>query len=1071
MIALFAVSALPGGIAQAATLVSNIGQSTATNLASVSSAQSQAQAFTTGSLGGGYDLESVEVRFANFTGTTSHISVSIYSEASGDPNSQVYALSNPATITGGTREFRAPAGATLDASTTYFVVISTSSSTIAIRRTASDNEDTGGATGWSIANDRRFGSGTNWSATADALKIRVKDATVDNTPPAVSQAQVASLVATQVQLEFDEALVSTSIPAASQFTVKVEGNSRTPTFAQYNALTRYIILTLAATDAIRPGETVTVSYTKPGTNPLKDAAGNQTASFTDQAVTNNLPAIKPDAPTNLHAKGVSTTQIDLSWSAPEYTGGAAITGYRIEVSNDGNTFTNLVADTGSTSRTYSHTGLNSGDTRYYRVSAINSAGTSPESNVASASAMDTAPGVTGAEIRQSGRAVRLLFDEAPVSTSTPAASAFTLKVEGNARTPASAFIITSPNGISLQFAAADLVKPGETVTVSYTKPGTNPLKDAAGTETASFTDFPVVNNLAPITPDAPTNLRAKGVSATQIGLSWSAPEYTGGTAITGYRIEVSNDGNTGWTQLVASQTSRTYSHTVTSGATRYYGVSAINSAGTSVASSVASASAMDTAPGVTGAEIRQSGRSVRLLFDEAPVSTSTPAASAFTLKVEGNARTPASAFIITSPNGISLQFAAADLVKPGETVTVSYTKPGTNPLQDAAGTETASFTDYPVDNYLTATAPEAPGNLAASPGSDTGTTALTWVTPWANGSDIAKFQVRYIAGTTAGGTWADIDGSNASTTTHTVTGLTAGAQYTFGVRAVNGIGNGAEETVTATVMTVTWEFTLTRNGSAVTQLTEGGPSATAEVRITNSARFSTAQTVTLEWGNIDITSGRLIQGAGGVTVITIPANGASGSLVISAPQGPSPIYSPELTAALTATHGGSEIGSINVTFVDDEARPVLTISAPDTVTEGDDIPIELNLTTAFRPSFGARHTVTDADNALSAPPAEFLDFCRRRDAHHNHVHRRQQQRTERWGKNRDLRAAAEPGRPLHPRHPVHGDGDGAGRRHAAAGAGESQGRRRATPRRASRGRRRCRPRRTTASRCFATSTS
>ena len=390
--------------------------------------------------------------------------------------------------------------------------------------------------------------------------------------------------------------------------------------------------------------------------------------------------------------------------------------------------------------------------------------------------------------------------------------------------------------------------PPPSLSPSPTLGHSSPLKDGAGNEVASFTDQAVTNNLAPIKPDAPTNLHAKGASTTQIDLSWSAPEYTGGADIAGYRIEVSTDGNT-FTNLVADtgSTSRRYSHTgLNSGATRYYRVSAINSAGTSVASNVASASAMDTPPGVIGGEITRNDV-VRAFFDEALDSTSTPAASAYTIKVEGNARTPISTVILTSPSAIQFVLRTNDVVRPGETVTVSYTKPGTNPLQDAAGLETASFTDFPVANLLPATAPEAPGNLAASPGTDAGTMDLTWDTPWANGSDITKFQVRHAEGSSAGGTWGDIDGSGATTTSHTVTGLTDGTEYTFQVRAVNGIGNGTEETVAATVMTATWEFTLTRNGSAVIQLTEGGDSATAEASITNSVRFTTAQTVTIQW--------------------------------------------------------------------------------------------------------------------------------------------------------------------------------------------------------------------------------
>ena len=83
----------------------------------------------------------------------------------------------------------------------------------------------------------------------------------------------------------------------------------------------------------------------------------------------------PGAPTRLTAIANGQTQIDLSWSAPSDDGGASITGYTIEVSEDGTAWSDLAADTGSAGISYSHLGLTAGNTRHYRVSAINFAGT------------------------------------------------------------------------------------------------------------------------------------------------------------------------------------------------------------------------------------------------------------------------------------------------------------------------------------------------------------------------------------------------------------------------------------------------------------------------------------------------------------------------------------------------------------------------------------------------------------------------------------------------------------------------------------------------------------------------
>ena len=105
----------------------------------------------------------------------------------------------------------------------------------------------------------------------------------------------------------------------------------------------------------------------------------------------STPHNRPGAPTGLTAVGNGQTRIDLSWSAPPSDGGSAITGYRVEVSEDRRGWSDLVVNTGSTATSYSHTGLTAGSTRHYRVSAINSAGTGPASKIATGTAAGDAP--------------------------------------------------------------------------------------------------------------------------------------------------------------------------------------------------------------------------------------------------------------------------------------------------------------------------------------------------------------------------------------------------------------------------------------------------------------------------------------------------------------------------------------------------------------------------------------------------------------------------------------------------------------------------------------------------------
>src|SRR3989442_677388 len=115
-------------------------------------------------------------------------------------------------------------------------------------------------------------------------------------------------------------------------------------------------------------------------------------SFPSNTASATTLAVAPSSPTGLAATAVSSSQISLTWTAPTDNGGSAITGYKIERStNGGTTWSTLVANTGNTATAYSDTGLAHTTTYTYRVSAINSIGTSSASSTVSATTLIAAP--------------------------------------------------------------------------------------------------------------------------------------------------------------------------------------------------------------------------------------------------------------------------------------------------------------------------------------------------------------------------------------------------------------------------------------------------------------------------------------------------------------------------------------------------------------------------------------------------------------------------------------------------------------------------------------------------------
>ncbi|MGC2420875.1 MAG: fibronectin type III domain-containing protein [Candidatus Acidiferrales bacterium] len=120
-----------------------------------------------------------------------------------------------------------------------------------------------------------------------------------------------------------------------------------------------------------------------------DTGGTSTASNQASATTQAPSCATPTAPSGLGAAAVSTSHINLSWTASSASCSITYSVFRSTTSGFTPSAGNQIA-TGVTMTTYSDTGLAASTTYYYLVEAVDTGGTSAASNQASATTQQPA---------------------------------------------------------------------------------------------------------------------------------------------------------------------------------------------------------------------------------------------------------------------------------------------------------------------------------------------------------------------------------------------------------------------------------------------------------------------------------------------------------------------------------------------------------------------------------------------------------------------------------------------------------------------------------------------------------
>ena len=602
----------------------------------------------------------------------------------------------------------------------------------------------------------------------------------------------------------------------------VVSNSAVSVFAEDTAGTSW-------TATITPNTNGTEVTINVAAGAARDEAGNNSTAATPVTVNYTAPL---SAPVGFTANG-RDERVELSWAAPSDSAGTAqLSQYQYRY-QQGSSVTKAdgwtnVADSDNDGDVNDETaltvtGLTNGSEYAFELKAVNGAGngTVATATATPASSDTTAPTVTSIERQTPSSSPtnadsltwRVTFSEAVVNvngadfTLTGPNSSTTLAVTPVTDSETTTYDVTASGG--------NLAGLDATVTLSFNSG--HDIEDEAGNDLASSPASPVTNqnsfvvdNTAPtvtsITRQTPSSSPTNADS-----LSWRVTfdepvqqvdttdfQVSGSPATTVTITGVARDGSTNAYDVTASGGNlANYDGTVTLSFNSGHNIE--DEAGNDLASSPATpvtnqnsfvVDNMAPSVAISGLSGTISGAATATFtfnetvsgFDTSDIVVSNSAVSVF---AEDTAGTSWTATITPNTNGTEV------------TINVA-----TGAARDEAGNNSTAATPVTV-NY---TAPlSAPVGFTAN-GRDE-RVELSWAAPSdsAGTAQLSQYQYRYQQGSsvTKADGWTDVADSNddndvTDETAWTVTGLTNGSEYAFELKAVNGAGDGAVATATAT---------------------------------------------------------------------------------------------------------------------------------------------------------------------------------------------------------------------------------------------------------------------------------
>jgi len=499
-----------------------------------------------------------------------------------------------------------------------------------------------------------------------------------------------------------------------------------------------------------------VKYVPPQEQNLPSQSGNQ--------IQDPVPVTAPTVPSGFILSAVSSTQVNLIWTDNSNNE----TGFKIEqaTSVNGNYTTLITTNANETS--YSAVGLASGTTYYFRISAVNSSGSS---NYLSASATTLTPAPTVPSAPSGLTLTVVSSSQINLAWTDNSNNETGFKVERATSVNGNYTTLTTTGANVTTYSAVGL---SSSTTYYFRVSAVNAAGNSSNASASASTLAP-----APTVPLAPSGLSATAISTSQIDLAWT--DNSGDE--TGFKIERSTSANSNFTTLTTTNADvKSYSAVgLASGTTYYFRVSAVNAAG---ASSYRSASATTLTPPPTVPAAPSAFSATAVSTSQVDLAWADMSSDETGFKVELATSVNGTYTTLTTTLANATAYSAVGL---SSGTTYYFRLSAVNGAGSSSVLSASATTLTPAP-----TVPSAPTGFSAVAASTTQIN-LTWID---NSNNESGFQIDRAS--TVNGPFSSIYVAGANVTSYNDTGLVSGVTYYYRVSSFNAPGFSAYDSASAT---------------------------------------------------------------------------------------------------------------------------------------------------------------------------------------------------------------------------------------------------------------------------------